>query len=132
MLARFYEQQGDYEEAERQIKETIAGNQENIASLGELGNFYARRGDLKAAEGAYLKMAEMVPEQVAPATTLGAFYTSKKDWERALTWMNKALALKPESLENCSGRASWRPQTRTLTRPSKMGVFVRICTTGLG
>jgi len=64
-----------------------------------LGQAQLAAGDLNQALSAYSKMASLNPESIEPLIRKAQAYVSIKDWNAARESLNKALAMRPGSIE---------------------------------
>ena len=109
MLARLYEDQGRFEEAEAFLLQAIDKSPTEATGYQLLAGFYNRQGEFEKTMAAWNKRAEMEPNNPEAWHTIGVYYQDKvlkhkglsrdvaKDYaQKGIAAEDKALAINPE------------------------------------
>jgi len=112
ILAKLYEDQGRFDDAEREFQAAIQARPNEALGYQLLAAFYGKQGNFEKVIDAYNKRAEVEPKNPEAWNTIGAVYSEKvlkdKSLPRATALQytikgveatNKALALSPEYFE---------------------------------
>jgi tetratricopeptide (TPR) repeat protein len=112
MLARMYEDAGNYDEAEQTLLRLKEANPNDTAVYQELANYYNRQGEFDKTVGALQEMAQKDPNNAEAWYTISTYYWEKayrdfrlKDTEK-LNYINegkkavdRALQIKPDHID---------------------------------
>ena len=109
MLARLYEDQGRFEEAEKFLLQAIDKAPNESTGYQLLAGFYNRQGEFEKTMAAWTKRAEMEPNNPEAWHTIGVYYQDKvlkdkrlsrdvaKDYsQKGIAAEDRALAINPE------------------------------------
>ena len=109
MLARLYEDQGRFDEAEKFLLQAIDKSPTEATGYQLLAGFYNRQGEFEKTMAAWTKRAEMEPNNPEAWHTIGVYYQDKvlkdkrlsrdvaKDYsQKGIAAEDRALAINPE------------------------------------
>ena len=112
MLARLYEDQGRFDEAEKFLLQAIDKSPTEATGYQLLAGFYNRQGEFEKTMAAWTKRAEMEPNNPEAWHTIGVYYQGKvfqdkrlnrdvaRDYAlKGIAAEDKALSLNPEYFE---------------------------------
>lgn len=112
MLAKLYEDQGRFDDAEAQLLKAIQVNPKEPTGYQILAAYYNRQGDFAKTMEAWQKRAEMEPNNAEAWHTIGVYYQDKVFRDKKLPSKqameytakgveaeNKALTINPEYFE---------------------------------
>jgi tetratricopeptide (TPR) repeat protein len=109
-LGTFYYGQGRYEEAVPQFRAAISANEEYVQAYVNLGVALSSADRPEEAEQVYLDALELDDRLSYAYNNLGLIYMHRGEWERAESYLNRALEYATEErveFYNNLGQAEW-------------------------
>jgi len=96
-LARVYEDDGKFVEAEETYKKAIECNRDYWGGYDSLGYFYYYNGRYSEAEIMFRKVTELMPVDSSAFSNLGAIYAYLEQNELAAEMFEKSIAIEPNA-----------------------------------
>lgn len=95
--ARKSVEQGKYRTAEKQYRQILEKNPNNLDALSNLGVVYFRVGKIRSAESTLNKAVAIAPNDDFVLTTLGIVHYRQSKFDDALMELRKAIEINPNS-----------------------------------
>jgi Flp pilus assembly protein TadD/uncharacterized protein YdcH (DUF465 family) len=90
-------EQGKYRAAEKEYREILATDPNNLDALSNLGVLYFRIGRIRSAESTLTKALALAPDDDFVLTTLGIVHYRQSRFDDALMELRKAIEINPNS-----------------------------------
>ncbi len=98
-LALAYTDAGEWDEAEREYRETVRISPDHYRAYNNLGNIALGRGRFGEAESYYLEALRIEPRLPEVHTNLGNILLRRGELEKAIERYRRALDLRPDQVE---------------------------------
>ena len=118
-LVDVYLSRGEWYQAIMELNRLMASNPGNLEIMSRIGDIYLMRGDFKMAEEKYMDLVRMKPTDPLGYLKLAKMETERDRCSKAVTYYEKALEIKPGSIQAIEGIVDCDLARSMFTRANK-------------
>ena len=90
-------EQGNLEDAESELKRSLASRPNYIPAIRALAELHAKKGELNEAISLYQRIVRLTPKNISARARLAELYSWNGDYEKAIVLYEDTLKLDPEN-----------------------------------